>query len=85
MSEKQQLIVNCPHCHMYVLIESINCGIFRHGQLKNDKLGTIELNPHESKEICELLISEDKIYGCGKPFRIYYKDSELIVEKCDYI
>ena len=29
-----QPILKCPHCNEYILIEKINCAIFRHGTLK---------------------------------------------------
>lgn len=71
-------IIECPHCHLLVSIIEINCKIFRHGIYKNNGL---QMNPHASKEECDKLISQDLIYGCGKPF--YYDGNE--VKKCDYI
>jgi len=78
-------IINCPHCHDCIIIESINCGIFRHGIYKNNI--NEQLNPHSSKELCDRLALEDKIYGCGKPFKVSKTDTinELLVEICDYI
>jgi hypothetical protein len=72
------MIIVCPHCDEEILIEEINCGIFRHGVFK-DSLE--QVNPHESKEILDTYINENKIYGCGKPFCI--KDN--IVSVCEYI
>lgn len=72
------LIVNCPHCNGRVVIYQINCGIFRHGVLKDSGK---ELNPHETKKVCSDLAKKGKIYGCGKPFKLVGK----ITEKCDYI
>jgi hypothetical protein len=40
------------------------------------------INPHTSKEICEKLIENDEIFGCGKPFRL---NSGRNPEICDYI
>lgn len=72
-------VMNCPHCGEYVFIEEINCGIFRHGFDKN----TLEqLPPHAPKNICDQI---DKIYGCGKPFRVLMKDNKHFIEICDYI
>ena len=31
MSEREMPILLCPHCQEYIIIEKINCGIFRHG------------------------------------------------------
>ena len=27
-------IIVCPHCNDYIIIEKLNCGIFRHGIIK---------------------------------------------------
>lgn len=72
------LTVTCPTCRELVIIEKINCGIFRHGV--NKKTGK-QINPHLEKTKCESLVSKGKIFGCGKPFRIV--DNEAVV--CDYI
>jgi hypothetical protein len=71
------IIVKCPHCEEEILIQELNCCIFRHGVLKN---GT-QIDPHASKELCEHYINNNLIYGCGKPFII--KDNTAF--KCDYI
>ena len=86
------LIVKCPHCEEFVLIEKLNCCIFRHGIIiKTGK----QMNPHESKEICEELKRKNLIYGCGKPFKIVLKkdsnknendnEKNYSTEICDYI
>ncbi len=71
------LIVECPHCKDPVMIESVNCGIFRHGTFKNFS----QVNPHESKENCDRFTAEQEIYGCGKPFQIINNKAEI----CQYI
>ena len=73
----------CPHCNQYIQVHKnkINCKIFRHAVYKSNFL---PINPHESKEECEQLFANNKIYGCGKAFRFVGKD-EYIVEICDYI
>jgi len=73
------LLVTCPHCQCYIFIEKLNCRIFRHGVFK---LSGQQIPPHLDKVECDKLISEQRIYGCGKPFRI---NNELIAEICDYI
>ena len=70
-------IITCPHCNEFILIEELNCRIFRHGVFKNTNQ---QISPHASKEECDAYIVQDLIYGCGKPFKITDK-----VEKCDYI
>jgi hypothetical protein len=72
------LIVKCPHCNESVIIEQINCGIFRHGVYK---INNDQIDPHMNKEACEELIKNDLIYGCGKPFQIV--NNEAVI--CDYI
>jgi hypothetical protein len=75
-------IITCPHCNNYIIIEKLNCGIFRHGTYKiNNK----QVEPHASKEICENLIKEDLIYGCGKPFQIIKINNTFEIKICDYI
>lgn len=59
--------VKCPHCDEYILIEQINCAIFRHAVIKSS--GN-QLNPHSNKNICDDLIFNNAIYGCGKPFKV---------------
>jgi hypothetical protein len=72
------MIVECPHCHLLVVITELNCAIFRHAILRT----TYEqIDPHLSRAECEDLISQNKIFGCGKPFRVV----NGIAETCDYI
>jgi len=71
-------VVVCPHCKEYILIQELNCGIFRHGVVKT----TGEQIPsHASKEECEAYLKDNLIYGCGKPFEIRNQD----IRRCDYI
>ena len=73
------LIVKCPHCNLYVLIESINCGIYRHGVFK---INGQEIPPHASKEFCDSDFQKGEIWGCGKPFQI---SKNFEVKICEYI
>jgi hypothetical protein len=75
-------IIICAHCNNYIIIEKINCGIFRHGIYKNNGK---QIDPHESKEICDELVKNDVIYGCGKPFQIIVINDEFELKICDYI
>jgi hypothetical protein len=72
------MIVQCPHCFQYIVIDELNCGIFRCG-IKKDNFEQIP--SHASKEECEYLKHNDLIYGCGKPFRIIADE----IVKCSYI
>lgn len=78
------LIFKCPHCEQYILVHQneINCKIFRHAVYKHNLL---PINPHSSKKVCEKLLQKNKIYGCGKPFRLVENDGNFIVEICEYI
>lgn len=80
MSEEHILV--CPHCNQLIIIEKINCAIFRHGIFKESGK---QIDPHSSKDICEYYIRGNLIYGCGKPFRIILLNNELKTEICDYI
>ena len=74
----EQSVIVCPHCKEYIVIQELNCGIFRHGVIKT----TGEQVPsHASKEECEAYIQQDLIYGCGKPFEIRNQKIRI----CGYI
>jgi len=83
MNENEiQPLIRCPHCNEYIIIEKINCGIFRHGTLKNNGK---QIDPHSAKELCYHYIKNDMIYGCGKPFLIIIKNNNFFIEICDYL
>jgi len=82
MKDKEEPILICPNCHEYIIIEKLNCGIFRHGIYKTNGQ---QIPPHSSKDICDKLIKQNTIYGCGKPFRVLIKDNKYEIEECDYI
>lgn len=75
--------VVCPHCKEFVIIEQVNCAIFRHGIYKEN---FIQINPHLSKNECDKLVSNNLIYGCGKPFKIKKNHENIwVADECDYI
>jgi len=78
------LYFECPHCNgmVNVLKSEINCGIFRHGYFKSTNM---QIPSHASKEQCDLYIKNDKIYGCGKPFRLILDSNKIKIEMCEYI
>ena len=78
------LCVMCPHCnnHILIYVKDINCAIFRHGILKCNRQ---QIEPHAIKRICDDLAKNDKIYGCGKPFKITKENDKYIAEICEYI
>jgi len=79
---EKEFIIKCPNCNENIIIEQINCGIFRHGIHKNNLQ---QMDPHLNRENCELLIKNNEIYGCGKPFLIKKVENSWIAESCDYI
>jgi NDP-sugar pyrophosphorylase family protein len=83
---KEDFIVSCPYCKDPIIIKKIKCGIFRHGVYKNTGK---QINPHSNEERCNYLVTSNKIWGCGKPFRIVVEKTEekdvFIVIECDYI
>jgi len=79
---KEEPILTCPHCKDYIIIRKINCGIFRHGVLKKNGK---QIDPHAPKDMCDYYVRENKIYGCGKPFRIICINNKYETEICDYI
>jgi hypothetical protein len=79
---KDQPVLECPHCKEYIIIEKLNCGIFRHGVYKIDGK---QMNPHAPKEECDFYNDKQLIYGCGKPFKITLVDNKFVIEICDYI
>ena len=76
------MIVYCPNCKKPILLESLNCNIFRHGVFKSNLQ---QMNPHETKENCMKFKKEKIIYGCGKPFTTKIIKNKLKAIKCDYI
>lgn len=72
------LEIECPHCKGTVIIEQMNCAVFRHGIFKK---GGKQIPPHSSKSDCDKWIEKGEIYGCGKPFQVI--DKKAVV--CDYI
>ena len=80
--KEEEIIVICPHCNEFVVIEQLNCCIFRHAIMRNTNT---QIDPHASKIVCEELKKGNLIFGCGKPFRIIIEGEKLITEICDYI
>lgn len=86
--QSTDFVVECPHCFTPVLIEKINCAIFRHGTLKSNRQ---QINPHSLKELCDVYVAKNLINGCGKPFQVIPNvnskddDDKFIAIVCDYI
>jgi len=82
MEITSDIVVDCPHCNVPICIAKLSCCIFRHGSYKSNNK---QINPHSSKLICDKLINDNLIYGCGKPFKITYVNDTFIASICDYI
>ena len=72
------LLVTCPHCNQFIIMEALNCGIFRCGIYKQNGE---QIPPHLDRERCLELVRDHLIFGCGQPFRIVGDEAE----KCDWI
>ena len=83
--EDDTIVLMCPHCKFPVIIEELNCGIFRHAVFKAKP--TEQVPPHSSKAICDELVATDKVIGCCKPFCVVVipETRKFAIEKCDYI
>jgi len=76
-------IIICPHCQEYIIVQELNCKIFRHGMYKSNHE---QIPPHSSKAECDKYVESGFIYGCGKPFQIVVlENGDWKVEPCDYI
>ena len=65
MSEAKTIVVACPACNDTLLIEQLNCGIFRHGV---NSATMRPIDPHSSKEQVVQMMREGKLIGCGAAF-----------------
>ena len=77
------LTCHCPYpdCNIMIEVVEINCAIFRCGVYKNVTDYGKQIDPHLSKQECDRIKKEDKIWGCGRPFKLV--DGKLI--ECEYI
>lgn len=90
MEQKQisNIVVKCPHCKIPVLIEKLNCCIFRHASFKTSGK---QIEPHADKILCDYYIQNDLVFGCCNPFQVIVntastnKDDKYVAIKCDYI
>ena len=78
-----EIIIQCPHCDLYIYIEKLNCHIFRHGTfISNGE----QIPPHSSENDCNIFKNNKLIWGCSKPFKITkLENNTYLAEKCDYI
>lgn len=75
-------IITCPHCFSQVVIEEINCRIFRHAVYRSSGE---QMSPHAPKEECDEAIRSGSVYGCAGPFRIDLSGNQWITSICHYV
>ncbi len=73
------MFVNCPTCNREIEIVKVNCGVFRCGIYKKSYR---QLGSHAKEKYVKKLLENDKIIGCGNPFR-YSKTNG--VKKCGWV
>lgn len=76
------LLVTCPHCQITIEVIQLNCAIFRCGTFKTTGE---QVPPHTPKSECDRLTEENRIWGCGKPFKVVSTPEGHRAESCDYI
>jgi len=78
------ILIKCPHClgNIQVLLKDFNCKIFRHGVFKTNFK---QINPHLEKSKCDELVAKNLIYGCGKPYKLIFKNKKWECIICDYL
>ena len=83
-AKKKYILIECPHCELYIqiFIHEFNCKIFRHGTFKSNHK---QIHPHLQKELCDQLVANDLIFGCGKPYKLMEQNKKWIAVKCDYL
>ena len=74
---------NCPHCNTEIIVHNndLKCQIFRHAVYKHNYE---QVDPHMNKELCDILVKNDLVYGCCKPFEIKYIDNIMYALICEY-
>ena len=60
-------IINCPYCGEPTEIISYACRIYRHGYYKHNNK---QIGQHIKEATVDRLLRDNKIYGCGRQFRI---------------
>jgi hypothetical protein len=53
MDKSEKPIIQCPHCNEYIIIQELNCCIFRHGIFKETGQ---QINPHSNKYLCDYYV-----------------------------
>ena len=86
----KMIMFSCPYeeCGGTVLVSpsQVMCGVFRHAVMKTTGR---PIDPHCSRERCEVFVREGKVFGCAQPFRVLKRKSgnEVLyfIYKCGYV
>ena len=74
-------VVECPHCKVSILIDALNCGVFRCGVWSDTG---VQMNPHMTEEECHAALGQ--IWGCSRPFQVAVDVSGVMHSvPCGYI
>ena len=74
-------VLECPHCRISLVVEALNCGIFRCGVRRDTGA---QIDPHMSEEDCRAVLGQ--IWGCSRPFRVTLDASGVMrAAPCAYI
>jgi hypothetical protein len=74
--------VICPHCGGGVVVEELNCAIFRHAAFRSNGE---QIPPHSTQQSIETWRMNNLIMGCGGPFKVVKNiDNEWVAEICTY-
>jgi len=66
--------ITCPYCNGKIEILELNCRIFRHGIFRDTGL---QIGQHLKEDFVNELLNQNKIFGCGKQFKIN-RDNNII-------
>lgn len=76
----------CPHCRgsIELLNTELACRILRHGTFKQSGA---QIPQHLPEAMCNELVAQNKIWGCGKPIKIVQDTTsgQEVCVACDYI
>ena len=76
----KSFLIQCPSCNRPIEVLAVKCGIFRCGVYKKSQR---QLGSHAKEEYVKRMLEQDKIYGCGNPFKVDKKSH--MVSKCGWI
>ena len=60
------------------------CEAYRYAVINGIYKNGKHINPYASNKFCEINLSQNLIYGCGKPFRVILDDNQYKAIVCDY-